>query len=120
MAILIMPLAVSVHTVVSWVFGMTLNPMWHSTIFGPYFVVGAIFSGIAAVIVALYVIRQSLHLEAYMQPVHFNNLGLLLLTFCFLWGYFTFAEYLTAWYGHELHEWPVLWGKLAGDRKSVV
>ncbi len=114
MAIIIMPLAVSVHTVVSWVFGMTLNPMWHSTIFGPYFVVGAIFSGIAAVIVALYVIRQSLHLEAYLEPEHFNKLGLLLVTFCFLWGYFTFAEYLTVWYGHESHEWPVLWGKLTG------
>ena len=45
MAILIIPIAVSVHTVVSWIFGMNMQPMWHSTILGPYFVVGAIFSG---------------------------------------------------------------------------
>ena len=45
MAVLVIPIAVSVHTVVSWVFAMTVQPMWHSTIFGPYFVVGAIFSG---------------------------------------------------------------------------
>ena len=50
MAILVIPIAVSVHTVVSWVFAMTIQPMWHSTIFGPYFVVGAIFSGIAAIL----------------------------------------------------------------------
>lgn len=52
MAILIIPVAISVHTVVSWIFGMTLRPGWHSTIFGPYFVVGAIFSGIAALLLA--------------------------------------------------------------------
>ncbi len=114
MAIVIMPLAVSVHTVVSWVFAMTLNPMWHSTIFGPYFVVGAIFSGIAAVIVALYVIRRLLKLDHYLEPVHFNNLGLLLLVFCLLWGYFTFAEYLTTYYGHGEHEMPVFWHKISG------
>ena len=114
MAIIIMPLAISVHTVVSWVFGMTVNPMWHSTIFGPYFVVGAIFSGIAAVIVALYVIRRSLKLERYLEDVHFNNLGLLLLAFCLLWSYFTFAEYLTVYYGHGEHEMPVFLYKISG------
>ena len=53
MAVVIIPVAVSVHTVVSWLFGMTLRPGWHSTIFGPYFVVGAIFSGIAALLTAM-------------------------------------------------------------------
>ena len=114
MAAIIMPLAVSVHTVVSWIFGMTLQPMWNSTIFGPYFVVGAIFSGIAAVLVALYTIRRVLHLEAYIEPVHFQNLGLLLLVFSLLWGYFTFAEHLTPWYGHQAAEVAVLQGKLFG------
>ncbi len=114
MCVIIMPLAVSVHTVVSWVFSMTMNPMWHSTIFGPYFVVGAIFSGIAAVLVALYVIRKLLNLEAYIRPEHFDKLGLLLITFCLLWGYFTFAEYLTVWYSKEVSETAVLLGKLSG------
>src|SRR5690242_15754171 len=53
MAVVIIPVAISVHTVVSWIFGMTLRAGWHSTIFGPYFVVGAIFSGIAALITAM-------------------------------------------------------------------
>ena len=117
MAVLIIPIAVSVHTVVSWVFAMTLIHMWHSTIFGPYFVVGAIFSGIAAILVAMAILRKVFHLEAFFRPVHFNNLGLLLLTLCCLWTYFTFAEYLTTWYGNVPEEMAVfrarLWGPFA-------
>src|SRR6058998_3102771 len=85
MAIIILPVAVSVHTIVSWDFAMTLNPMWKSTIFGPYFVVGAIFSGIAALILAMAVLRRVLHLEAYIERKHFNSLSLLLLTMSLLW-----------------------------------
>src|SRR6267142_5841123 len=80
MAIAIIPVAVSVHTIVSFDFSMAPVPMWHSTIFGPYFVAGAIFSGIAALILAMAALRRVFHLEAYLRPVHFNNLGLLLLT----------------------------------------
>jgi molybdopterin-containing oxidoreductase family membrane subunit len=57
MAVIIIPVAVSVHTVVSWLFGMTVRPGWHSTIFGPYFVIGAIFSGTAALITAMALVR---------------------------------------------------------------
>ncbi len=109
MAIAIVPVAVSVHTIVSWDFSMTLVPMWHSSIFGPYFVVGAIFSGIAALILAMALLRRFLHLEEYLKPVHFNNLGKLLLTMSLLWFYFTFAERLTAWYGNTPSEMVVFW-----------
>jgi len=115
MTILIIPIAVSVHTVVSWVFAMTIQPMWHSTIFGPYFVVGAIFSGIASLIIAMAIIRKVLHLEAYLKPIHFNYLGLLLLTMCLLWFYFTFAEYLTTFYGAEPEHMEVFFSKLGGE-----
>jgi len=101
MAIAILPVAVSVHTIVSFDFSMAPVPMWHSTIFGPYFVAGAIFSGIAALIVAMAVLRRFLHLEAYLHPVHFQNLGKLLLLMSLLWSYFVFAERLTTWYGNE-------------------
>ncbi len=114
MAIVVIPIAVSVHTVVSWVFAMTIQPMWHSSIFGPYFVVGAIFSGIAAIIVAMAIVRKVYRLERYLQPIHFNNLGLLLLVFACLWLYFTFAEHLTAWYGQSPMEVTVLNEKLFG------
>jgi len=109
MAIVIVPVAVSVHTIVSWDFSMTLVPMWHSTIFGPYFVIGAIFSGIAALILAMALLRHFLHLEAYLTPLHFNNLGKLLLTTSLLWFYFTFAERLTTWYGNAPPEMDVFW-----------
>jgi Ni/Fe-hydrogenase subunit HybB-like protein len=107
MAIAILPVAVSVHTIVSFDFSMALVPMWHSTIFGPYFVAGAIFSGIAALILAMAVLRRSLHLEDYLHPVHFHNLGKLLLLMSLLWAYFVFAERLTVWYGNEPSEMAV-------------
>ncbi len=109
MAIAIIPVAVSVHTIVSWDFAMAPVPMWHSTIFGPYFVVGAIFSGIAALIIAMAVLRKVLHLEEYLQPIHFDNLGKLLLMMSLLWFYFIFAERLTTWYGNETAEMAVFW-----------
>lgn len=114
MAVLVIPIAVSVHTVVSWVFAMTVQPMWHSAIFGPYFVVGAIFSGIASLIIAMALIRRIYFLQDYLKPVHFNNLGLLLLVMALLWFYFTFAEYLTTFYGHDPVHLVVMYSKLTG------
>ncbi len=99
MAAIIIPVAISVHTVVSWVFGMTLRPGWHSTIFGPYFVVGAIFSGTAAIITAMVIFRRAYRLERYLLPLHFRHLGKILLVLTLLYAYFTLSEYLTAWYG---------------------
>jgi Ni/Fe-hydrogenase subunit HybB-like protein len=109
MAIAIIPVAVSVHTIVSFDFSMAPVPMWHSTIFGPYFVAGAIFSGIAALILAMAGLRKFLKLEAYLHPVHFENLGKLLLLMSLLWAYFVFAERLTTWYGNEPSEIAVFW-----------
>ena len=109
MAIAIIPVAISVHTIVSWDFAMALVPMWHSTIFGPYFVAGAIFSGIAALILAMAGLRKLLHLEDYLKPLHFDNLGKLLLMMSLLWFYFVFAERLTTWYGNEPSEMAVFW-----------
>jgi molybdopterin-containing oxidoreductase family membrane subunit len=114
MAVVVLPIAVSVHTVVSWVFAMTVQPMWHSTIFGPYFVAGAIFSGIGAIITAMALVRKVCHLEEYLKPIHFNNLGILLLVMTLLWFYFTFGEYLTTWYGGEPVEMGVFWAKVTG------
>jgi Ni/Fe-hydrogenase subunit HybB-like protein len=109
MAVAIIPVAVSVHTIVSFDFSMAPVPMWHSTIFGPYFVAGAIFSGIAALILAMAALRKFLHLEAYLHPVHFQNLGKLLLMMSLLWAYFIFAERLTTWYGNDSAEMNVFY-----------
>ena len=115
MAIAIVPVAISVHTIVSFDFSMSPVPMWHSTVFGPYFVAGAIFSGIAALIIAMAILRKVLHLEEYLHPLHFQNLGKLLLLMSLLWGYFTFVERLTTWYGNEPSEMAVFWETQAGS-----
>ena len=114
MAIVIIPVAVSVHSIVSWDFAMAPVPMWHSTIFAPYFVTGAIFSGIAALILAMAVIRKTLHLEDYLRPLHFDNLGKLLLMMVLLWVYFTASERLTTWYGNDPAEMAVFWQTIRG------
>ena len=113
-SILVIPVMITVHTVVSFVFAMTIQPMWHSAIFGPYFVAGAIFSGIAALIIAMNVIRKVYHLEDYLRPIHFNYLGILLLVMTLLWFYFTFAEYLTTFYGGEPLHMTIFWSKFTG------
>jgi molybdopterin-containing oxidoreductase family membrane subunit len=114
LSIVVIPIAVSVHTVIGWIFAMTLRPMWHSTIFGPYFVMGAIYSGIAAILVAMVVLRRAFRLEQYFKDIHFDYLGRLLLLFSLLWFYFTFAEYLTAFYGGEPSEMRTFWAKVSG------
>jgi molybdopterin-containing oxidoreductase family membrane subunit len=114
MAVAVIPVAVSVHSIVSWDFAMAPVPMWHSTIFAPYFVAGAIFSGIAALIVAMAMLRKFLHLEEYLLPIHFQNLGKLLLVMSLLWVYFVFSERLTGWYGNEPSEMAVFWATQRG------
>lgn len=103
-SIIIIPLAVIVHSVLSWIFGMTLRPGWHSTIFAPYFVVAAVYSGTGVLIVAMWAFRKFYHLEDYLQEKHFRYLGTVLLVLGGLYGYFTFSEYLTGWYGSEKWE----------------
>jgi molybdopterin-containing oxidoreductase family membrane subunit len=98
MMLVIMPIAVSVHTVVSWVFAMTLREPWDNPMFGAYFVAGAIFSGIAALILLMAVLRRIYHLEEYITPKHFINLGYLLGVFVFLMAYFNASEYIVAGY----------------------
>ena len=101
MAIMIIPLAIIVHSVLSWIFGMTLRPGWHSTIFGPYFVLAAIYSGTGVLIMALWFFRWKYKLEAFILDKHFTYLGYIMLVLAAGSGYFTFSEYLTDWYGSE-------------------
>lgn len=114
-AVIILPIAISVHTVVSWVFAMTITPMWHSAIFGPYFVIGAIFSGVAALLTAMVLFRKFLHLERYLLPIHFSYLGMLLVVMSIVWFYFTLNEYITAFYGNEPREMAVFLAKIQGE-----
>ncbi len=100
-AFVIIPVMFSVHTIVSWDFAMTMKIGWHSSIFGPYFVVGAIFSGVSAVIAVLLVARKSLKLEYFIRTEHLESLAVLVLIFSLSWTYFFFNDYLVEWYGGE-------------------
>ena len=107
MAMVILAIAVSVHSVVAYDFSMSVAPTWHSTIFAPYFVVGAIFSGIAALVVVMAALRKLMRLEQYLREEHFVNLSKLLVLMSLLWLYFTFSEHLTTWYGNRPYEMQV-------------
>lgn len=76
--------------------------------------VGAIYSGIGAILVAMVVLRRVYRLEQYFKDIHFDYLGRMLLLFSLLWFYFTFAEYLTVFYGAEPAEMRVFWAKISG------
>jgi Ni/Fe-hydrogenase subunit HybB-like protein len=95
----IIPVMFSVHTIVSWDFAMTLQPAWHSTVFGPYFVVGALFSGAAAVIMVMAIARKAMHLEYFLRKEHFDGMAKFLLLLSLAWFYFYFNDYLVPWYG---------------------
>jgi Ni/Fe-hydrogenase subunit HybB-like protein len=115
MAVFIIPVAVSVHTIISWILATTVQPGWHSAIFGPYFVVGAIFSGIGALFIAMTAIRRVLGLQAYITERQYRNLGLLFIAMNAIWFYFTYAEHLTIAAGQQSEEFPVLASKLWGE-----
>ncbi|HEX7407675.1 MAG TPA: hypothetical protein VF515_08510, partial [Candidatus Binatia bacterium] len=70
--------------------------------------------GIAALIVAMAILRWAYHLEDYLRPIHFNNLGILLLVMTLLWFYFTFAEHLTTYYGADPSHMAVFNAKVTG------
>jgi molybdopterin-containing oxidoreductase family membrane subunit len=110
MAAIIIPTAVIAYSLLSWLFGMSLKPGWHSTIFGPYFVVTAAYSGIALMIIIMWLYRRSRKLEDYITNKHFNYMafGLVLMTMAY--GYFTFSEYITDWY-NQTTQMSTLLGK---------
>lgn len=101
MMILIIPIAVSVHTVVSWIFAMTLREAWNSAIFGFFFVAGAIFSGIATLIIMMALLRRVYRLEEYLTERHFRYLGLLMAAMAGVMLYANISEYVTAGFKFE-------------------
>lgn len=98
MAAIIIPTAIIAYSLLSLLFAMSLRPGWHSTIFSPYFVVTAGYSGLALLIVIMWVYRKSRKLEKYITNLHFNYLGFGLIILSFIYAYFSFSEYLVDWY----------------------
>ncbi|HXN86931.1 MAG TPA: NrfD/PsrC family molybdoenzyme membrane anchor subunit [Candidatus Binataceae bacterium] len=98
------PLVISVHSVVSWDFAMAQLPGWHSTIFAPYFVAGAILSGVAMVLTLLIPIRRLLNLEEFITPWHLDNLAKVILLTSLVVTYSYITESFMTWYGQDQME----------------
>ena len=104
MAAMVISIAIIVYSVLAWIFSVTLQPGWHSTIFGPYFVIAAVYSGSAVLILCMWVFRKVYHLEEYITKKHFVAVGVIMLVLAAFFGYFTFSDYLTKWYGSEKND----------------
>jgi molybdopterin-containing oxidoreductase family membrane subunit len=108
------PLVLSVHSVVSWDFAMAIVPGWHTTIFGPYFVAGAIFSGFAMVLTMMIPVRRIFGLEEYITDYHFENMSRFLLLTSTIVGYAYVSEYFMAWYSGVEPEQSSFWLRAFG------
>ncbi len=98
LAILIIPVALAIHTVTSWLFAFTLRVGWDSTIFGPYYVTGAFVAGGGAVMVAMYIFRTDFRLKNYITDFHFDKMGKLLVLLMLVYFYFNINEYIVPAY----------------------
>ncbi len=111
-ACLILPIAISMHTVTSWVPSMLTNPATRSTIFPFYFVTGALLSGMAGVIIISAIIRKALGLEKYLKVKYFDHLSKLVLLASFGISYIYLIEIIIPWYKHGNLEWMPMAAKM--------
>ncbi|MBK5306521.1 MAG: polysulfide reductase NrfD, partial [Frankiaceae bacterium] len=113
-SIMIIPLAVSVHSVLAWAFSLTSRPGWYESIWAPYFVVAALYSGVALVILVVAGFRRGYHLEAFITDRHIVRLGFIMATFSAGYLYLTFADILPSAYVGERDSAEVLTHLLIG------
>jgi molybdopterin-containing oxidoreductase family membrane subunit len=108
MSVMIIAMAIVAYSVLAWIFSLTVQPGWNSTIFAPYFIISGLYSGIAVIIIAMYIIRKFYKLEKYITKIHFFAGGVMLLIISLLYGYFTFSEYFSRWFSHKKHDVDLL------------
>jgi len=108
------PLVFSVHTIVSFDFATSVVPGWHTTIFPPYFVAGAIFSGLAMVLTLMLVARKVMRLEAYITQRHIGAMCKLIIGMGGIVGMAYATEFFMAWYSGNLYEQFVFMNRAAG------
>ena len=108
------PLVVSVHTVVSFDFAVGLVPGWHSTIFPPYFVAGAIYSGFAMVLTIAIPLRKLYGLEDFITLRHLKNMGIVMLATGMIVAYGYLMETFFAWYSGDIYEKYMMINRMFG------
>jgi len=109
------PLVISVHSVVSWDFAMANTPGWHTTIFAPYFVAGAIFSGLAMVITLVIPIRKIFKLEDYITIDNFDCMAKMIILTSSIVFYAYLTEFFIAWYSDNKYEYDQFLYRATGD-----
>ncbi|MFH1143379.1 MAG: NrfD/PsrC family molybdoenzyme membrane anchor subunit [Candidatus Eisenbacteria bacterium] len=119
LAALATPLVISVHSIVSWDFAMSIVPGWHTTIFAPYFVAGAIFSGTAMVMTLAIPMRRILHLEAYITRDHFESIAKILLFTSLIVTYAYIVEFALAFYSGHVAEIQHFTYRATGDYRVL-
>src|SRR5207237_6498140 len=108
------PLVLSVHTVVSFDFAISIIPGWHTTIFPPYFVAGAIYSGFAMVLMLAIPIRKIYGLEGFITDRHLNNSAMVMLATGLIVAYGYGIEAFMGWYSGNRYDSFLLWNRLHG------
>jgi molybdopterin-containing oxidoreductase family membrane subunit len=108
------PLVVSVHTIVSLDFAVSVLPGWHTTIFPPYFVAGALFGGFAMVLTIAIPLRAAYGLQDFITLRHLQNMAKILLAAGLVVAYGYLMEAFTAWYGGSLYEGYMLRNRVLG------
>src|SRR5438094_5336052 len=108
------PLVVSVHTVVSFDFTVAIVPGWHSTIFPPYFVAGAIYSGFAMVLTLAIPLRKYYHLEDFITDKHLDYMAKIMLVTGMMVAYGYGIEAFMAWYSNNEYERAVMISRIPG------
>src|ERR1700729_552733 len=108
------PLVLSVHTVISFDFAVAVLPGWHTTIFPPYFVAGAIYSGFAMVLTLAIPLRKFYHLEGLVTERHIDNMGKVMLATGFIVAYGYGMEAFMAWYSASHWEAFMFWNRVFG------
>ena len=108
------PLVLSVHTVISFDFAVALVPGWHTTIFPPYFVAGAVYSGFAMVITLAVPIRKFYHLEDIVTIRHIDNMGKVMLVTGLIVAYGYGMEVFMSWYSASHWEYFMMWNRMFG------
>ncbi|HEX7973886.1 MAG TPA: NrfD/PsrC family molybdoenzyme membrane anchor subunit [Anaerolineales bacterium] len=114
MAALATPLVVSVHSIVSMDFAFSLVPGWHSTIFPPYFVAGAVFSGFAMVMTISIPLRKFYHLEDFITTRHLDNMAKVMLAMGMIVAYGYLMEIFMAWYSGDTFEMHLVVNRATG------
>src|SRR4051812_14571586 len=113
------PLVVSVHTVVSFDFAVAIVPGWHTTIFPPYFVAGAIYSGFAMVLTLAIPIRAVYGLQDFITMRHLENMAKVMLVTGLIVAYGYTVEAFIAWYGGNTYEGFMIWNRITGPYRPL-